>query len=434
MKILALLLKRILSNPFMFIMTVFQTAVISVGMIGVYNAYNISHYCINSVSGENRMIYRTDSSDGIDEGSPTDYIDDTNEIMDGCEDYLGVSFVGKNSTYMGENASLEVARRLLSGQTVPDELYAKSSYEDAATTFYYNEITLKSIKYPLVKGSQNDMYSELNGAVPCLLGGTSASKYKIGDIINGYTFAGEDYSIISIDYIVVGILKNPLILFSANKGATDNSGAMKLSEVFNSALNEPFVLVTNSELVEKYGAYMYISSHPNYFVFFDGETSDEQMERYAVMLGDGYASVDKDMIASEEFEMTRSADAVLPFVIILFVISLSAVVSFSVIAFLEGMKEYSIYYIFGCTKRKMFLINILYSLCYLVLSGAFTILLTKIVQNLVYDEFKPYFYQSFEITALLAAAFAVTTIISAAVPFLIRNKMNIKELIIKTPD
>ncbi len=432
MKILVLLLKRILNNPFMFIMTVFQTAVISVGMIGVYNAYNITHACINSISGENRMIYRSRSSD-FDEGSPTDYFEVTNEIMIDCDDYLGVSFAAESITYMGENASLEIARRTLSGQTVPDELNAKASYEDFATTFYYNAITLKSIEYPLAKGSQNDMFSEINGAVPCLLGGTSASKYKIGDIINAHTFASEDNSIISIDYVVVGILKNPLILFSGKSGQTDLYRAMKLSEVFDSGLNEPFVLVTNSDLAEKYGADM-SGVRKNYFVFFDGETNDEQMERYAVMLGDGYASVDKDMIASEILEITRSADAVLPFVIILFVISLSAVISLSVIAFLEGMKEYSIYYIFGCTKGKMFLINILYSLCYLVLSGAFTIILVKIVQSLVYDDFKPYFYQSFEITASLAAAFAVTTIVSAAVPFLIRNKMNIKELIIKTPD
>ncbi len=432
MKMLVLLLRRILENPFMFIMTIFQTAVISVGMIGIYNAYNISHACINSVSGENRMIYRSCPSEFYDAPSAS-YISQTNKIMSGCDDYLGTSFAAESITYLGENASLEIARKLIAGENVPDELNAKAGYEDFAATFYYNEITLKSIEYPLVKGSQSDLFSEKNGAIPCLIGGSSASKYNVGDIINAYTFASEDNTIIPVDYVVVGILKNPLYLFSGNVGKTDTYKAMKISEAFDFALNEPFVLVADSEIVEKTGADM-SNIHPNYFVFFKGSTSDEQMGRYAVMLGDGYAAVDKDMISSEILEMTRTSDAVFPFVVILFVVSLCAVVSLSVIVFIEGMKEYSVYYIFGCTKIRMFSIHILYSLCCPVLSGGLTIILNRLVQMSVNDDFKPFFYQSIDMTLLLAAAFGAAAVLSAVIPFIVQNKMNIKALILRTPD
>lgn len=75
-------------------------------------------------------------------------------------------------------------------------------------------------------------------------------------------------------------------------------------------------------------------------MFFNGSVSDEQMEKYSMLLGDGYAAIDTDMISSEKIEITRCADVVLPFVIILFGVSLSAVVSLSVISFLNGLKEY----------------------------------------------------------------------------------------------
>lgn len=82
----------------------------------------------------------------------------------------------------------------------------------------------------------------------------------------------------------------------------------------------------------------------------------------------------------------------------------------------------------------MFVVNIMYSLCYLFMSGVFTIILTKIVESRANRMFKPYFYLSPEIMIILFAAFAVTTVVSAAVPFAMHQKMNIKDLIIKSPD
>lgn len=156
MKTVSLLLKRILNNPFMFILTVCQTAIISAAVLGVYNANVISHACEAAVQGENRMIYRSFSPDIEDEFSEKQIAD----IMSECKDYLGTSFVADSFTYLGENASLEIARKNLAGEYIPDELFKRSKYEDIAATYFYNEITLKSIKYPLKNGNWDDIYSE----------------------------------------------------------------------------------------------------------------------------------------------------------------------------------------------------------------------------------------------------------------------------------
>lgn len=211
MKTVSLLLKRILNNPFMFILTVCQTAIISAAVLGVYNANVISHACEAAVQGENRMIYRSFSPDIEDEFSEKQIAD----IMSECKDYLGTSFVADSFTYLGENASLEIARKNLAGEYVPDELFKRSKYEDIAATYFYNEITL------------------------------------------------------------------------------------------------PLVIVTNSSLSEKYDIEK-LHIRKNYFVFFDGKTTDEQMEKYAVMPGDTCAAVDKDMIISEELEITIGAEVSLP--------------------------------------------------------------------------------------------------------------------------
>ncbi len=432
MKILALLLKRVFNNPFMFVMTVFQTAVISVAMLGVYNAYTISHACVNSICGDNRMIYRSCSSD-FDNSFYTAYIDETEALMKDCKEYLGTSFVASGLTYLGDNASLEIARRAISGKEISEELNLQAKYEDFATTYFYNEITLKSIKYPLFKGNWNDIYSEKKGILPCFVGGNNAAKYQIGDIIQGYTFNRKADGIVGTNYIVVGILRDPVFLFSANSGQTDYYSAMKISEAFKVGINEPIVLVTNSSLAENYDIEM-SDIRPNYFVFFDGKTSNERMEQYAIKLGDSYAAVDTDMIASEKIEVTRVADMVFPVVVILLVISLSAVVSTSIISFLDGMTEYRIYFIFGCTRNKMLLVSALYSLCYLVASWLLTSMLVKLVHAFIHSNFKPYFMENPIITALLMGAFTATIAVSVVIPFVFQKTKNIKELILKTID
>lgn len=87
----------------------------------------------------------------------------------------------------------------------------------------------------------------------------------------------------SVNYYVAGILKDPLFLLSANVGSTDVQRAMKISETFDVGISEPLVIVTNSSLSEKYDIEK-LHIRKNYFVFFDGKTNDEQMEKYAVML------------------------------------------------------------------------------------------------------------------------------------------------------
>ena len=429
MKTASLLLKRILNNPFMFFITVFQIAIISAAMLGVYNAYVISHACIDSVSGENRMIYRSRSTDFEDENALLS--SRINDIMTGSEGYLGTSFVADSFTYLGENASLEIARKDLAGEYIPKELFRRSKYEDIAATYFYNDITLRSIKYPLKKGSWEDIYSEKNGALPCFVGGKNSSKYSVGDIIHGFTFNGNANAIVNVDYYVAGILKDPLFLFSASVGGTDIYNTIKLSEVFDVGISEPLVIVTNSTLVEERDIAMMHTSG-NYFVFFDGKTTDEQMEKYAVTLGDSYAAVDKDMIISEELEITSGAEVSLPIVILLLIISLCSIISVSVISFINSLDEYKIYCIFGCTERKMLLVNALYCVCCLAVSGIITVGLMKLLSVVVFDRFKPYFVNSFAVSAMLSAAFAVTAFASILIPFLLQKKKSVKELLLQS--
>lgn len=427
MKTVSLLLKRILNNPFMFILTVCQTAIISAAVLGVYNANVISHACEAAVQGENRMIYRSFSPDVEDEFSEKQIAD----IMSECKDYLGTSFVADSFTYLGENASLEIARKNLAGEYIPDELFKRSKYEDIVATYFYNEITLKSIKYPLKNGNWDDIYSEKNGAVPCFVGGKNSSEYRVGDVISGFTFNSDGNEIVSVNYYVAGILKDPLFLLSANVGSTDVQRAMKISETFDVGISEPLVIVTNSSLSEKYDIEK-LHIRKNYFVFFDGKTTDEQMEKYAVMLGDTCAAVDKDMIISEELEITIGAEVSLPIVFLLLIISLCSIISVSVISFINSLDEYKIYCIFGCTARKMLLINVLYCACYLAVSGIISAGLTRLLSMLVFDRFRPYFVNSFEVSAMLSAAFAITAFVSILIPFLLQKKKSIKELLLET--
>ena len=188
MKTLILLLKRIFENPFMFVMIIFQIAVVTVALVGVYNAYTLSHACIDSVSGGNRMIYRSRSSD-FDSEDPVEYRKETDELMSDCKDYLGTSFIANGYTFLGENATLEMQRLYLLGEDIPEELIAKTKYEDYATTYYYDPLTLNSVQYPLISGSWKNMLQKTDEMLPCVLGGWNAKNYKVGDKLNYYVFS-----------------------------------------------------------------------------------------------------------------------------------------------------------------------------------------------------------------------------------------------------
>lgn len=138
------------------------------------------------------------------------------------------------------------------------------------------------------------------------------------------------------------------------------------------------------------------------------------------------------MIISEELEITIGAEVSLPIVFFLLIISLCSIISVSVISFINSLDEYKIYCIFGCTARKMLLINVLYCACYLAVSGIISAGLTRFLSMLVFDRFRPYFVNSFEVSAMLSAAFAITAFVSILIPFLLQKKKSIKELLLET--
>ena len=432
MKTLILLLKRIFENPFIFVMIIFQIAVVTVALVGIYNAYTLSHACIDSVSGGNRMIYRSRSSD-FDSEDPVEYRKETDELMSDCKDYLGTSFIANGYTFLGENATLEMQRLYLLGEDIPEELIAKTKYEDYATTYYYDPLTLNSVQYPLISGSWENMLQKTDEMLPCVLGGWNAKNYKVGDKLNYYVFSQDGNSIHELNYTVVGIMPEPLFLLGASKGQTDKYKSMLLSEIYDTGINEPLVIVSNSDLASEYDVEMFFI-RPNYLVYFNENTEDRLMEDYAVMLGDAYACTDKQMIASEEREITRNIDVIYPFVIIFFVISLSTVVSISVITLLDSMKVYTIYFLLGCTRRKILVISIFYSIVYIAMSGIMSIVIIKTVYQLLHGNFKHYFTFSPKIALPVLAAFMVTAIISIILQYVLQKKKTIKELVLKTPN
>ncbi|WES34154.1 ABC transporter permease [Ruminiclostridium papyrosolvens DSM 2782] len=236
-----------------------------------------------------------------------------------------------------------------------------ASKDKAVNIFMMDDESKKAIKYPLSKGKWFDV-QKINGYEPCVIGGYLSNKYKIGDIITAYIPTEQDNVKKEISYMVTGILSKPEKVLSLNLTALNME--LPLSLLYKSQTETGLFIVTSLSKVS-------ISSVPygNVFIYLDKSCPEDTINQLKKEISIAYTKTDTELINDEQKEISHLMSLLLPFIIMLFLVSSCGIISMCMLTTLKNMNQFKIYYITGCTQRRAILVTGIYSLLYFVLSG-----------------------------------------------------------------
>ena len=236
-----------------------------------------------------------------------------------------------------------------------------ASKDRAVNIFMMDDESKKAIKYPLSKGKWFDV-QKINGYEPCVIGGYLSNKYKIGDIITAYIPTEQDNVKKEISYIVTGILSKPEKVLSLNLTALNIE--LPLSLLYKSQTETGLFIVTSLSKAS-------ISSVPygNVFIYLDKSCPEDKINELRKEISIAYTKTDTELINDEQKEISHLMSLLLPFIIMLFLVSSCGIISMCMLTTLKNMNQFKIYYITGCTKWRAILVTGIYSLLYFVLSG-----------------------------------------------------------------
>lgn len=100
------------------------------------------------------------------------------------------------------------------------------------------------------------MFEEKDGKKLCVIGGKYADEYKVGDVLNYYTVKEGGEGAVQVDYVVAGILKEPMFVSPSILLADEPTGALDNA-------NRDALINLISE-INKEGTTVIIVTHDNY--------------------------------------------------------------------------------------------------------------------------------------------------------------------------
>lgn len=286
-----------------------------------------SLYCMPIVSDGDMM-----SSDSADPYG--DFIDSIEEGAKKCKAYTPFS----RTTYLAG---------MFNGTYINCDLFTPDMVERYAL--------------PLSGGNWSDMNRKNDdGCINAIASGAFFMNMDVGDVaeveLNGKGSADER----TLKFRIVGKLAKPYAAPLFNAAGTEMSSRYLYQRL------DGLILMENDELsdaLDKCGGY--ISTTANFMTAYKSGSSQEEKDEYLKYFEDQFSvfTYDELMVKSNELislELKRR----LPIPIFLLTITCVALLSISVLVINKKLREYSIYYLCGCSRFKS----------YAIISGAITLM------------------------------------------------------------
>ena len=193
MKTIILSFQLFLKKPFTNAVLAIELAIVALVVVIVGNMYQYSQSCLNVFqNSSSRMMYCSNPTPEDNEASQQKFINSMKTIQKKYAYVKGFSDV---------NESIIAYKK---------ETFKKPhgcTGAEASDVITFDNATISSIQLPISKGQWLST-TLVNGKVPCVVGGTYAKLYKVGDTITGYTYdkINNENIVKTPDLIVVGIL------------------------------------------------------------------------------------------------------------------------------------------------------------------------------------------------------------------------------------
>lgn len=351
MKSLMLSIKLFLKKPFANAALSIELALAMVVVLLTSNIYLYSQSCMNIIqSSGSRMLYCSDSSVNVGKNNKAF----TERLQNLTKKYAFIK--GFSSTYN----SMVLFDRDYFDQNKPTPLGS------GADVMVYDETTFNNVHLPLSQGTWPDA-KLINGKIPCLVGGYSDKRYRVGDVISGYIPQNSDISGLekSRDYVVAGILAAPQM--SLNVGFS-GPGISAASTFFDDMTNRNLFLIVPNNLFAggSTGGKGFIGA----FVYLDRSCTQAQIDEIRSEMGRGYTQLDTEIVAQEQTKNGKALTTLMPFLIVLFLVVFLGLICICMLTTMQNMQTFKIYYLTGCPRSRILLMMFWYVLFYLIISGA----------------------------------------------------------------
>lgn len=401
MKTLFLAFKLFGKNKFLNIVLVFELA--AIGIILVV-ASNMSQYSTSSMNtfknSSDRIIYCMNPNWYKRDNITLDFYSDLRNKTKDFKWFKGISEIG--------NTFISFSRKQLEDRMPLDG-------HNASNVILYDDETSKVIRYPLSDGKWF-VTEKVNGYVPCVIGGIYAKNYKVGDKIIGYAFVDNNYRIQKCNLVITGKLAKPeqaLIL-----DYTSINADLSVSKLYiNMIENELFLIAPRSQLEVP----TWLTS--NVLLYLDKTCPENEIVGLRKRLTFSYTKTDTELLEAETNEISQLVAIVLPFIFMLFLISLCGIVTMCLLTTLNNMETFSIYYLTGCSRRRTIFITGVYSLLYIIFAGIlFLIGLAAFYNSNNSKIVNVYFIMNSQSILFTATACILPALLSFAIPFYVLRK------------
>ena len=298
-------------------------------------------------------------------------------------------------------------------------------YSSGAEVEVYDKTTFSNIRLPLSSGTWPE--AKLDGEkIPCLVGGVSDQRYKVGDVISGYVpGTGSPLKLVkSRDYIVKGILSVPQMSLKVG----DSSSRIDVASIFfKDMTNRHLFLIVPGNLFTggwTGGNSIGQSGFAGAFVYLDRSCTQAQIDGLRNEMNRGYTQLDTEIVAAEQAQNGETFQTLMPFLIVLFLVVFLGLISVCMLTTMQNMQTFKVYYLTGCPRGKILLMMFWYVLFYFVISGAlFAVFLTCLQKTVDHARtMDAYFIVQPSGMFAIGIVCAVVLVCSLAVPFVLIRK------------
>ncbi len=414
MKTVVLGFKLFIKKPFSNTVLAIELAIVALTLVVVGNMYQYSQCCLNTFQNSKyRVLYCANPTPGEDAASQQKFISTLQAIQKRYSYIKGFSDI---------DSSLIVYNK--------EKLEREESYTGAegSDVILLDDETISAFQLPVSKGQW--LTSDLvGGKIPCVIGGVYAKLYKVGDSIQGYSFARQGGGIVKVpDFSVVGVLALPQRSLDTGFGGSQLN-KLKASSYFEDMTNHEMFMIVPGKLFN--GSAMNKFSHAGAFLYLDRSSTPLQIDEIRNMLTRGYTELDTEMVAAEKKDIGQTLDIMMPFLIVLFLVIFSGLISVCMLTTMKNMQTFKIYYLTGCPAYKILLIMFWHVLCYFIISGILFIVLLYSARHMVsrLRMLEAYFILQSNNFISIGIVCAVVSVLSLTIPFIIVKKNNLSGLL-----
>ena len=416
MKTLILSWKLFLKKPFSNAVLAIELALAMLVVVVTSNIYQYSQNSIHIIENSNsRLLYCSDPN----------IMTDTLQNAQKEDDLFAQKLKNLEKKYSYMKGFSQIYQSQISFQ--PN--WQSSAVPYGADVSVYDKATFCNIRLPLSRGTWPEAKLD-DGKIPCLIGGTYAGRYKVGDVISGYIPKKSDLQKLekSPDYVVKGVLSVPLLSLKTGFSSTNIDAA---STFFNDMTNRDLFMIVPGNLYS--GANMGGSGLGGAFLYLDRSCTQAQIDGLRNEMHLGYTQLDTEIVAAEQAQNGKTLQTLTPFLIVLFLVVFMGLISVCMLTTIQNMRTFKVYCLAGCPRSKVLLMMFWYVLFYFLISGTlfaiFLACLRKTSDGIrVLDA---YFIVQPSGLLVIGIVCAVVLVCSLVVPFVLIRKNDLVTLLRK---